>query len=377
MRALIDLQASRAGRLLLEDSMIFDDPSALLACLRAPRRDTGTQGGPNNRPVYVHQQAYLDYRSSVVAKMLALRGLHDRSMDVQADFIWIDTDRAGSDKLGLRLYLPGRHGKVPIRFAPSGCDRLESRFIALDPAVVRRAMNRMKQMVHHLPGARKELLARFDILRPVLETEGSLTKLSRALSDFLFDEVLSFKPRPVLVSSLIDAGVLNDVLEKILNRQRAFVDAVNIRIRHLQSSDIAPQLKPLPDDYLPLFMPCPADGRRLRLRLEIDGATKLACATDSAGEQHSFELGRTDLSLQTLSGQVQWSPDISLPMLVNCHYSGMVAGKSSALYMMVFGPVMQRVLELDPIPVFVPSSWDVFPGQFDSLLCAYLSGNRI
>ena len=377
MRGLMALRATRAGRALLEQELIFDDPDEFSALLRPPRFVNAAQFSRHDLPVYVHQQPYLDFRSSVVAKLLALRDLDDRVLNMRSDFIWIDTDRAASDKLGLRLYLPGPHGKVAVRFAPGGCDRHESRFIALDRDRIHEALNRMRQVVSQMPNDRKISLKQFERLKPVLETEGTLADLSLAIAGFLFAEVLSFEPRPVRVSNLIASRSFHTALETILNRQRRFVDAVNARIRHLCAMDVDPQVKPLPADYLPLFMTCPVDSRRLRLRLERDGKTKLACATDSSGREHRLEFGQQGLTLEALDQNAQWSPDISLPMLVNYHYSGMVAGKSSALYMLVFNTAMQEVLSMAPCPVLVPPDFEVFPGQFDSLLYAYLSGNRI
>ncbi len=359
--------------------MTFVDPVVFLRHLRPPRARSENEDAHHAQdwPVYAHQQVYLDYRSSVVAKIKALRDLRDRSPHVQPDFIWIDTDRAGSDKLGLRLYLPAKHGKAAVRLAPSGCERLEPRFIQMDLARLGDAINRMEQLIRQMPDNSNAELNRFERLRPLLNTSGTLANLSREFTDFLLAETLSFQPRPVLVSSLIASGELRPGLEKILNRQREFVDAFNARIRALQSLDVAPQVKPLPQDYLPLFMSCPRDGRRLRLRLDRVGKTYFACAADSAGGQHRYELGQTNLTMEQLDRHVRWSPDVTLPMLVNDRYSGMVAGKSSALYMLVFRDVMQKVMDTIPLPVLVPANWDVFPDAFDSLVDAYLTGRSL
>ncbi len=377
MRDLIALRSTRAGRALLEKEMIFDDAERFSALLSPPRFGEAAQTGQDNLPVYVHQQTYLDFQSSVVAKLQAMRDLDDRMSNVRSDFIWIDTDRAASDKLGLRLYLPGGHGKVPVRLAPGGCERHETRFIALDRDRIHDALSRMRHVVVQMPGDQGTRLERFERLIPILDSGGTLADLSLAVSGFLFAETLSFEPRPILVSNLIASRMLHTALETILNGQRQFVDVVNTRIRLLRALDIDPQIKPLPADYLPLFMKCPVDGRRLRLRLETDGCTKLACATDSGGGEHRFELGQTVLTMEALDRNVQWSPDISLPVLVNDLYSGMVAGKSSALYMLVLNTAMREVLSMVPCPVLVPADLEVFPGQFDSLLYAYLCGNRV
>jgi hypothetical protein len=246
----------------------------------------------------------------------------------------------------------------------------------MDPARLTDAVRRIEQLIRQRPEAKAEL-ARFKKLRPALEAGDTLADFSRSLTDFLLAETLSFQPRPVLVSSLIASHALTAALETILNRQRDFVAVFNERIRTLQSFGIAPQVKLLPEDYLPLFMSCPIDGRRLRLRLDRAGGTHFACVTDSSGGQHRYELGQSVLTMDQLDRQVRWSPDVTLPVLVNDRYSGMVAGKSSALYMLVFRDVMRKVMETIPLPVLVPADWDMFPAAFDSLIGAYLTGRRL
>ncbi len=358
--------------------MTFDDPAAFLGCLQAPANRQNEGGAlSRERPVYTHQQVYLDYRGSVVAKIAALRTLRDISADIRPDFLWIDTDRAGSDKLSLRLYLAGQHGGVPVRLAPAGSDQSEPRFVVMDPARFAEAADRLERVIRSAPGASAARLARFKKLRQAVEAGGTLADFSRRLTDFLLDATLAFRPQPVLVSGLIAAGELTGALEAILNRLPDFVATFNERIRALEALDIDPKVRPLADDYLPLFMTSAEDGRRLRLRLVRDGGTHLACAVDADGRQRCYELGRRELSMRQLDDYVRWSPDVTLPMLVNDRYSGMVGGKSSALYMLVFGEVMRKVLGMAPVPVLVPSNWDVFPGAFDSLFEAYLDGRSV
>jgi hypothetical protein len=378
MRTLEILQSTAAGRHFLEQAMTFDNPVAFLDSLRAPanRQNQGSTLSPE-RPVYVHQQVCLDYRASVVAKIKALRNLRDISSDICPDFIWIDTDRCGSNKLSLRLYLVGQHGPVPVRLAPAGCDHREPRFVLMDHFRLSQAADRIERIIRSAPGTPGVRLARYEKLRQLIEVGGTLAELSRRLTDFILGETMAFRPRPVLVSGMIAAGELTPALEAILNQLAEFVATFNERIRNLQALDIEPKLRPLADDYLPLFMTCPEDGRRVRLRLVQDGGISLACGVDSNGEQRCYELGGRQLSIEQLDERVRWSPDVTLPMLVNDRYSGMVGGKSSALYMLVCAEAMRKVLDMTPVPLLVPCNWDVFPGAFDSLLEAYLDGRSV
>lgn len=373
MRSLAALQSTKAGRLLLEQEQVFDDPASFLRYLQPRPYSSGEARRTDALPVYTHQQVYLDYQPSVVAKIKALRAVAQKSAQVRPEFVWIDTDRAASDKLGLRLYLPTKHGSVAVRLAPSNCERLEPRFVRLDPTRLSQATRRMVQLIRQLPGEPKESIERLERLTPLLNGQGSLADLSRRLTNVLFAETMSFQPSPILVSDLVASGALNPMLRLFLSRQKEFVAVFNARIRELRSLDIDPKVKPLPDGYLPLFMPCPVDGRRLRLHLGRMGDDHFAWVKDSTGREHRFELGKSGSpSLDDLGQRVRWGPDVTLPILLGDRYSGMVAGRSSALYMLVFRDVMLKVMDVAPPPVLVPVEWDMPPACHDSLFVAYL-----
>lgn len=374
MRDLDQLRSDPTGRRFLEEALTFDDPALFLTSLTSP---AAADGLSTEHRVYAHQQVYLDYRASVVAKFQTLRTLSDLSPDLRTDFLWIDTDRSGSDKLSLRLYLDGRHGAIPVRLAPSGCESREPRFVATDPLRLCQGVDHMESIIGSIPPASAAALMRLRRLRPLIEAGGTLADLNRRVSDFLLQEVLAFRPHPVLVSELTASGTLTPALNAILNQLPEFVATFNERIGMLRSADIDPKVSPLPEDYLPFFVAAPGDRRRLRPRLVRDGGMHLACVIDGMGGTHCYPLGREELSVDQLVGQVDYSPDVTLPILVNEHYSGMVCGKSSALYLLVFADVMRKVLGMAPIPVLVPAHWDVFPGAFDSLVAAYLDGRTV
>lgn len=369
MRGLDALLATSEGRRFLAEQGTYDDPETFVGHLRPP---AGESGGA--LPVYVHQQVYLDYRSSVVAKVLALRQLAAGSAAVRPEFLWIDTDRAGSDKLTLRLYLDGPRGPVAVRLAPARCEQREPRAIALDAGRLAEGLRRLERLILARPDG-ETALARFERLRPLLTADGSLADLSRRLTDAVFEATLDFRPQPVRVSGLIADGSLAQPLAMLLEQRSAFIAAVNARIAALRALDIDPHLQPLAEDYLPLFITSPADGRRLRLRFVQDGRLALAFAVDPAGRQYRYPL--RSLSPAALEGRVGWSPDVTLPLLVARRYSGLVAGRSSALYMLVLGDALRRVLGQAPLPVLVPTAEKVFAGAFDSLFAAHLDGCRL
>ena len=62
------------------------------------------------------------------------------------------------------------------------------------------------------------------------------------------------------------------------------------------------------------------------------------------GRRYRFHLGSGTLSSASWKRSDRWSPDVSLPVHLNRLASGIVAGRSSALYGMVLNEVMERAL---------------------------------
>ena len=65
-----------------------------------------------------------------------------------------------------------------------------------------------------------------------------------------------------------------------------------------------------------------------------------------------------------------------MPAFFNDFVSGYVAGKSSALYLLIINDVLQRVLGKTPVPILVPESLgqsNTTPDQVDSLLFSYFN----
>ncbi len=127
----------------------------------------------------------------------------------------------------------------------------------MDPVRLAETAGRLERIIRSAPGASGVRLARFEKLRQLIEAGGTLAELSRRLTDFILDETMAFRPRPVLVSDLIASGELTPALEAILNRLPEFIATFNERIRSLQALDIEPKIRPLADDYLPLFITSP------------------------------------------------------------------------------------------------------------------------
>ncbi len=148
-------------------------------------------------------------------------------------------------------------------------------------------------------------------------------------------------------------------------------------MENLRQQGINPQVKPLPDHYLPLFFSCQVDNRRLRLYHHLDNNDHYAVSRCKCGQEYSFYLGQNTLSIAEIVQTNKWSPDVCFPIFFNDLVSGFVAGKSSALYLIVMNAVLRKVLAKTPVPILVPVNLELKRDsslQFDSLIHRYIAG---
>jgi hypothetical protein len=188
---------------------------------------------------------------------------------------------------------------------------------------------------------------------------------------------LGFVPTSVLASTLLERGTFRDEIDLLLNRRRDVIRVFNEAVQALVNRGIDPQVKPLQEDYLPLFYSCQADYQRLRLVHSKVGDDQYAIADCRCGESYRFHLGGNTLSIAQIAQTKRWSPDVCLPMLLNDLASGIVVGGSSALYGLVLNAVLEEVLQKQPVPMLVPPSLAAgatVPDQVDSLIYQYMHG---
>jgi hypothetical protein len=254
------------------------------------------------------------------------------------------------------------------------------RFVQLDPAYLRKTIDDLRQYylnpIRH-PRKRQQAQARYEPLRAMffVENPGTLSSFNCRLSHFLLRAV-GLEPKSVVLSDLLDDGLLVPDVNRVLNHLDDIVQVFNATITELLKQEIDPQVRPLPDDYLPLHYACPLDNRRLKLCHQIQGDDHYAVATCKCGEAYRFYLGHHTLSVVELTSTRRWSLDVMLPLFLNQTTSGYVGGKSSAIYFgLVMGPVLERVLGLLRIPILVPlelASPEAAADVPDSLLYEYL-----
>ncbi|MGE0715601.1 MAG: hypothetical protein AB7P02_09170 [Alphaproteobacteria bacterium] len=369
MKGLADLIRDPDGRAFLHEAGIFLDPAAFLAAV-AP------MGGPC--AIYTHQQPSADFRRSVVAKIAALDAVKRlRPEAVDAVFVLIDTDRAESSKAATRISWRHPDGRVAaLKVTPPGSGLREFRHVELDPAQLSAIAARLAAWLRQLPGGREAAEARLAALLPTFlpTVPVALGQWSASVAAFLLAAHLDARPRMTTVSLLADRGTLAAPLAALMGARDAFVAAVDRRVAELHGAGIETAVSTLPADYLPLFHSCPADGTRLRLRLRRQGGDRHATAQCRCGRRYDFPLGPRGQDMEALFATGRWSPDVTLPVLLNGSFSGMVAGRSSALYSLVLGAAMREALGTRPVPILVPAALAAAQPGPDGLLQSWLTG---
>jgi hypothetical protein len=186
-------------------------------------------------------------------------------------------------------------------------------------------------------------------------------------------------PRSVMLSQLLQKEVFLEEIDLFVNHIGEVVKLFNWGVERLASHGIDPQVRPLPEHYLPLFFSCEVDDTRLRLHHHVDGEDHFAVTGCKCGREYRFHLGRGELSVAEITQTGRWSPDVCFPIFVNDLVSGYVAGKSSAIYLMVMNQVLRHTLNKEPVPIMVPNGLAMKESngiQYDSLIYRYLANGQ-
>jgi hypothetical protein len=381
MSSLPELLRSPDKRGLLEDRGLFTTAGDFLAALEpaADGRLAGSVGlAEAPRLVYVAQQVCADYPASVTAKFAAARDL-STSGGTAVAVLWHDMDRSGSDKRAMRFALPLGSERAGIWLAPRKLKDREPRFIPIERYRLEQAVGDLEAWIARavprprLPFAR----ARLESLADVLLGDGieTLADANRAVASLLLREQLGFEAPAAFTSELAGWGLLTDAMNALLARVEEVVSEFNAAREDLLAVGIDPRVQPLSADYLPLRYSCSRDGARIRLRRAAEGARQLAVGACRCGADYRFDLGTGIAMPGELEASGRWSPDITLPILLNQFVSGVVAGRSSAVYGLVLDAVVARVFNSHPVPMLLPT--EIAAGGLEedgSLLGAYLTG---
>jgi hypothetical protein len=379
MRTLTELLTTPEGVDFLAARGAYTTPERFQAQLRPPAAGALRTALGVDAPLLVctFQQIYLDYHWSVLHKILALRALAGEPTPAPAlhsFFLWMDTDRTGSDRLHTSPAWPPSIARIAPRKASE--DR-ELRYVPLERAQVERMLEQLVTQLAHAPD-RRRTGPRYRALREAcLQVDRpTLAEFNYHLTEFLLHNTLGYVPPSRRLADLLAQGLLIEQIDHFLNRLPQIVAVFNAAIKALIAQDIDPQVVPIGDDYLPLNYSCPVDNRRLRLRHEIENGDHFAVARCHCGADYRFYLGRRTLALADLAQTGRWSPTVCLPMFLTPLVSGLVVGRSSALYGLVFNEVLRRALDWTPLPMYVPAGLGGPAGAAtpDSLLYHYFYG---
>src|SRR5512135_3120558 len=133
MQSLADLMNSPPGLSFLESAGVFVSNQQFKERLKVPAQAClpGLLGAEGTRLVCSGQQVYVDYQASVLSKIQVLRDL-GRDPAIFPFFLWVDTDRSGSDNLASKFAWPAPSKKGAITILPPGTGDVELRFASLD-----------------------------------------------------------------------------------------------------------------------------------------------------------------------------------------------------------------------------------------------------
>ena len=385
MRDLKDLLASPDGVRFLESHDIFVVPEDFATRLQSPVQAGLAESfgvGEHRKPVYALQQIYLDCTQSMLDRM-ALLECFEPHEDCFPFFLWIDTDLAGTDALMLRFFWPLFGKKVSVRLSAGAHDHRELRFIPIEPPRVQQALDKLGVYLSQSITGRKKVTRakaqdRYEQLKAVFlqQTSGVLSELNHRVSYFLLQNQAALNPFSVLVSDLIGRDLMTAEVNLFLNHIEEAIRVFNDAVLALQAQAIAPQVKPLAADYLPLHFSCLGCRRRVRLHREAQGHDQFAVASCRCQRQYRFHLGSRQLSIDEISHAGPWSPDVSLTLFMNDFVSGYVGGGSSGIYYgLVMKEVLEKVLHKPRVPILLSQPGGVDgnePQPFDSLLYRYL-----
>lgn len=377
----MDLMNTVEGLRFLESEGVFTDQQDFRNALCNPvKPNLADELGTHKKLVCSGQQVYVDYRQSVLSKIELLREM-EQDEALFPFFLWVDTDRSGSDNLITKLAWPESSKKGPVTILPPHAGEVEARFVSLDPTQLTSAADKLEthlhQSKHHVEGAKE----RYRQLRVIFTTHspGHLSEFNLRLTAFLLNNVLGYIPRSVMLSALLQQQVFLDEIDLLVNHLAGVVNVFNQAVKRLEAKGIDPQVRPLAEDYLPLFLTCEGDDRRLRLHHQIEGEDHFAVTACKCGRAYRFHLGRHDLSVAEISRTNRWSPDVCFPIVINDLVSGYVAGKSSAIYLLVMNQVLRQILNKTPVPILVPIDLalnETNANPFDSLIYRYLANGQ-
>ncbi|MDF1667606.1 MAG: hypothetical protein P1V97_38065 [Planctomycetota bacterium] len=354
MKSLTALLNDPKDREYLEERGVFVDLQAFEAELRpcspCPMLPEEQSQG---HVIWAGQQLYCDYRHSVTSKMRLLHELKQRP-GLKPFFLCADTDRSGSEKAITTINWPLPQTVGTLQVVKVRASRhIESRFVTSELATRETAIHKLREYLKQSVANLETVLPRYERLKELFLKEGrvSLADINLSITRLLMSE-MGYEIPSYLLSDFINRGAVHHIVNTWLNRRDACIEAFNDGVLELEELNIDSAVRKLPEDYLPLNYSCPID--QFRLRYERQGEEHFAVGTSRKGNVYRFSLGHGPLDFKEIADTKRWSPDVCVPIFFNDFVSGVVVGKSSALYGLVLNRVLERGLGQRPVPMLVP-----------------------
>src|SRR5262245_1573785 len=281
MQTLADLINSPQGQQWLASKNVFTSGQQFRESLKPPAQsDLAVTLGVNGKKLICSgQQLYIDYHQSVLSKIKTLREFKDDT-DLFSFFLWVDTDRSGSDNLITKFAWPEDSKKGPIRITPSGVKDIESRFVQLDAVQLRSAIDKLGTHLRASNVVRKSAKSKYQELRTLFDHEsaGLLSDFNYQVTYFLLNKHLGYSPDAVILSNAINRGLITEEVNLVINHLDEVIKVFNASVQSMQELGIDPQVEIRDQDYLPLFYSCDVDNLRLRLNHAVESGDHFAAA---------------------------------------------------------------------------------------------------
>ena len=358
------------------DTRLAADLLATLGGLAADREErAGMAPGATSptipRPVvFAGQQAYVDYRLGMVAKVDALDTLNPSTAAGVCGLV--EYDGFASDRLISRTDLPAvaqsADARLTLRFHPGARARggKDSRFVPVPPAA---ALERIRA---DLRGA-ITLTAR---ATPEFDASAARRRLDDVWDDYLYAHrharhagdfnvvwtirtlrCLGYRSPVLAVGDLWDtpwmAGVIADTLVPLIQENGRFVAVANHAIAESGPADAGMSARP--PGHVPLSLTDRATGTRFRLRVERrKGGFTLLGAGDVPFAYDLGKAGRDDLLafLEVYRGCC--TPNVFAPLfLCRAGVGGILNGRGAIRYSLVIARVMEQVFGQPHPPNFL------------------------
>jgi hypothetical protein len=374
MHPITEFIQTPTGRQFLESNGVFIDQPTFEAelCLPVQPDLAAELHQPGKKLVCSGQQIYVDYRQSVLSKVEILRDMAPNE-EMFGFFLWVDTDRAGSDNLITKFAWPNFSKKGPITIMPTHSREVEARFVQTEAERLTSAIDKLETYLRQYAKRQQGAKERFMQLRAMFVDDDAqpLSAFNLQLTNFLLEQVYGYAPPALMLSQQLGRPAVIAEIELFINNLPEVVQVFNEAIETVAGHGLDPQLSPFDEHYLPLFYSCQRDNQRLRLYHHTKNGDHFAGGRCRCGQSYDFYLGRNELALDEIEQTGRWSPDVCFPIYFNDRVSGFVAGKSSGIYLMVLGAVMRRVLGKKPVPVLLPTQ--LTAPEPDSLLYRYMA----